>query len=86
MRCGYVSFIKVSCYGLRCEDGGDHLKKGGKYEKADDIVHGILVVFQGMGKGEIGQVVADGLGVPRTMGDGGDLLKEGEDVLRFQMV
>ena len=38
MRCGYVSFIKVSCYGLRCESGGDHLKKGGKYEKADDIV------------------------------------------------
>ena len=22
--------------------GGDHLKKGGKYEKADDIVHGIV--------------------------------------------
>ena len=42
MRCGYVSFIKVSCYGLRCEGGGDHLKKGGKYEKADDIVCGIV--------------------------------------------
>ena len=42
MRCGYVSFIKVSCCGLRCEGGGDHLKKGGKYEKADDIVCGIV--------------------------------------------
>ena len=42
MRCGYVSFIKVSCYGLRYEGGGDHLKKGGKYEKADDIVHSIV--------------------------------------------
>ena len=38
MRCGYVSFIKVSCYGLRCEGGGDLLKKGGKYEKADVFI------------------------------------------------
>ena len=49
MRCGYVSFIKVSCYGLRCKGGGDHLKKGGKYEKADVfIVDGICTAGGGL--------------------------------------
>ena len=48
MRCGYVSLIKVSCYGLRCEGGGDHLKKGGKYEKADDIVYDTVGVGGGV--------------------------------------
>jgi len=49
VRGGYVSFIKVSCYGLRCEGGGDHLKKGGKYEKADVfIVDGICTAGGGL--------------------------------------
>ena len=64
---------------------GDLLIAGGGLLDDDDIVHGVLVVFQVMGKGEIGQVLADGLGVPRAVGDGGDLLKIGKDLLGFQM-